>query len=142
MEPDRPLSVVQLLLHGGGELAIPEYHLSPRLQLPPRTDQTLPQVAALIDKEKYFTGPSGRPVADEPGGEHPGVVEHQAVPRPEEAGQVVKMVVADGPTLPVQSEQAGGVPPLQRSLGDELLGELKIKIRSFQGLHPFQYVVI
>lgn len=48
----------------------------------------------------------------------------------------------DGPALPVQGEQTGGVPPFQGGLGDELLRELEIKIRSFQGLHPFQYVVI
>ena len=136
VEPDRPFSVVQLLLHSGGELSISKYHLGPRLQLPPRPDQTLPQIAALIDKEKHFTGSSGRPMSDKPGGEHPGVVQHQAVPRPEEPGQVVKVVVPDGPALPVQGEQAGGVPFLQGGLGDQLLGERKIKIRCFQRRTP------
>ena len=67
-------------------------------------------------------------MADEPGGQNPGIVEHQTVPRAEKLRQLIKMVVAHGPSGFIQGEQAGGVPPLQRSLGDQLLGELKIKI--------------
>jgi hypothetical protein len=43
------------------------------------------------------------------------------------------MVVAGFAGDPVQGEQSGGVPFLQGGLGDQLLGELEVKIRRFQG---------
>ncbi len=136
MEPDGPFAVVQLRLHGGGELSVPKENLSPRFQLPPGADQALPQVPSPVGKEKYFTGSPGGAVANEPGGKHPGVVEHQAVPRPQKPGQVIKMLVAHSARVFIQRQQAGGVPPLQRGLGDKLLRELKIKVRSFQCVQP------
>ena len=71
-------------------------------------------------------------MADKPGGQHPGVVEHQTVPGAKELGQIIKMVVA-GLTGPlVQRQQPGGVPPVQRGLGNQFLRKVKVKIRSFQ----------
>ena len=60
----------------------------------------------LVGEEEHLTGSApGQPVADEPGREHPGVVQHQAVPRPEELRQVVEVVVGDGPGVLVQCHQ-------------------------------------
>ena len=137
MEPDGPLAVVQLLLHRGGELSVPKDHLSPRLQFPPWPDQALPQVAPPVHQEKHLAGPAGGAAADQPGGQHPAVVENQAVSGAQKPHQVIKMVVAHSACALVQGEQTGGIPPLQRGLGDQLLRELKIEIRSFQSLHPF-----
>ena len=132
METDGPFSVLQLRLDGGGELAVAKDHLGTRLQLSPRTDQTLPQAAALINKEKHFTGSAGRAMADEPGGQNPGVVQHQTVPWPQKLWQIEKVVVGDSPGGLVQGEQTGGVPPLQGGLGNEFLRELEVKISCFQ----------
>ena len=71
---------------------------------------------------------AGVPVADEAGGEHPGVVQHQAVPGAEEPGQVVEVVVADGAGGLIQGQQPGAVPLLQRGLGDQLRRQVVIKI--------------
>ena len=71
-------------------------------------------------------------MADKAGGQHPGVVQHQAVPRTEKLGQLIKVVVFGLAGVLVQGQQPGGIPPLQRGLGDEFLGQVKVKIRSFQ----------
>ena len=141
VEAHQPVAPGHLRLHRGGEAApVPKDHLGPGLQLPPRAHQALPQAVPLVGEEEDLTGPApGQPVADEPGGEHPGVVQHQAVPRPEELGQVIEVVVGDGPGLLVQGQQPGGVPPLQRVLGDEFLREVKIKIGCFQVSFAFLF---
>ena len=141
VEAHQPVATGRLRLHRGGEAApVPKDHLGPGLQLPPRAYQTLPQAVPLVGEEEDLTGPApGQPVADEPGGEHPGVVQHQAVSRTEELGQVVKVVVGDGPGLLVQGQQPGGVPPLQGVLGDEFLREVKIKIGCFQVSFAFLF---
>ena len=41
-------------------------------------------------------------MANEPGGKHPGVVEHQAVPQPQKPGQVIKMLVAHSARVFIQ----------------------------------------
>ena len=139
MEAHQPVAPGHLRLHRGGEAAaVPEDHLGPGLQLPARTHQALPHPVPLVGEEEHLAHPApGEAVADEPGGQHPGVVQHQAVPRAEELGQVIEVVVGDGPGDLVQSHQPGGVPPLQRGLGDELLREFKVKIGCFQMDSPF-----
>ncbi|MPN15178.1 hypothetical protein SDC9_162507 [bioreactor metagenome] len=74
-------------------------------------------------------------MADEAGGQHPGVVEHQTVPRTQQGGQIVKMEVTCLSRPAVQSQQAGGVPPVQRGLGDQLRRQVEGKIR---GVNKYQ----
>lgn len=73
-------------------------------------------------------------MAQQPGGQHPRVVEHQAVPRAQEGRKIKKMHVPGGSGLLVQHQQSGGVPPLQRGLSNQLLRQIKIKISGFYGL--------
>lgn len=61
-----------------------------------RPHQAFPHVVPLVGEQQNFRRSAGVPVADEAGGEHPGVVQHQAVAGAEELGQVVEVVVADG----------------------------------------------
>ncbi len=61
-------------------------------------------------------------------GNFPAVIEHQTVPAPQQGWQVIEMQVAGLPRRLVQRQQTGGVPPLQGRLGDELRGQVKIKI--------------
>ena len=132
MEADQALAVGLLRLDGGGELALPENHLSAGAQLLAGADQTLPKALPLVGEQQHLTHAAGGPVADEAGGQHPGVVQHQTVPRAEELGQLIEVMVLGGPSVLVQGQQPGGVSTLQGGLGDELLGQVKVKIRSFQ----------
>ena len=71
VEPDRPFSVIQLLLHGGGELSISKYHLSPRLQLPPGADQALPHVLSPVSEQQHLAGSAAPDEPDTPTGRRP-----------------------------------------------------------------------
>ena len=73
-------------------------------------------------------------MSQQPGGQHPGVVEHQAVPRPQQLGEIEEVHMGGLAALPVQDQQPGGVPPLQRGLSNQLLRQIKIKISGFYGL--------
>ena len=129
VEANQALAVVQFLFDGGGELGtVAEDHLGARFQLTARAHQALPALVPLVYQQQHLAHTAGRTVADEPGGNNPGVVEHQTVPRAEELGQLIEMVVLHCPGMLVQGEKPGGIPPLQRGLGDELLGQVKVKI--------------
>ena len=54
------------------------------------------------------------------------MVQHQDIPLPEVAGQVIEMAVLYLAGIPEKDHQAGVVPGLGRGLGDELSGERKI----------------
>ena len=61
----------------------------------------------------------------------------QAVARAQIRWQIIEMPVLNGARFGVQMQQARGVPALQRGLCDQLLRQIKRKIRSFQGVLPF-----
>ena len=129
MEADQALAVVQFLFDGGGELLpVAEDHLGARFQFTSRTHQALPALVPLVYQQQHLAHTAGGTVADESCWNNPGVVEHQTVPRAEELGQLIEMMVLHCPGVLVQGEKPGGVPPLQRGLGDELLGQVKVKI--------------
>ena len=71
-------------------------------------------------------------VSNEAGWQHAGVVQHHAVSGTQEGGQIVEMLMPHLAGVLVQGHQAGGIPLFQRSLCNELLRQVKIKIRSFQ----------
>ena len=134
LEPHQPVAVLTDLQHLGGKGPVSEGQPCARLQPPSGADQTFPDLFSPVDEQQYLSrAAAGLPATDEPGGEHAGVVEHQAVPWPQEAGQIVKVRMAAGPGLLVQHQKPGGVPALQRRLGNELLGELEIKVCGLYG---------
>ena len=65
----------------------------------------LPAPLPLVHQQQHLAHAAGGAVADEPGGDHPGVIEHQAVPRAEELGQLIEVVVLHRPGVLVQGEQ-------------------------------------
>ena len=67
-------------------------------------------------------------MADKPGGQNPGVIEDQAVPRPEKGRQVIEMAVTGLPRYLIQGEQTGGIPLRDGGLRDELRRQIVIKI--------------
>ena len=135
VKADQPVAPLQHLSDLGGELALAEGYLGTGLHLAAGPHQALPGLVAPVDEQQHLHGTAaGLPVADEPGGQHPGVIEHQAVPRSQHGGQIVKMHVFGLAGLFVQHQQPGGVPLLQRGLSDELLRQVKVKIGRFYGV--------
>ena len=68
--------------------------------------------------------------AEQAGMQHPGVVENQQVTGGEEAGQIGKMQVGQA-GLYLQQAAVGA--PIQRCLGDQLVGEQVIKVVEIPG---------
>ena len=135
VEADQPVTALQHLGDLGGELALAEGHLRTRTHLTAGPHQALPGLVAPVDEQQHLhRAPAGLPMADKPGGQHPGVVEHQAVFRSQQSGQIEKVHMLRFAGMLVQHQQPGGVPLFQRSLSDQLLRQVKVKIRRLYGL--------
>ena len=81
----------------------------------PGPHQTLPDLVAPVDEQQHLhCAPRGLPVAQQTGGQHPGVVEHQAVAGAEEVGQLIEVVVGG---LPVSLLSTISREPSRRSSG-------------------------
>jgi hypothetical protein len=93
------------------------------------TQVLVPLRVALADWEGAYAGPE--PV--EPRGEHPGVVQNQAISRAEESSQVAELTVLPSQLVAVQDKHARGGTVLQRLLCDLLLRQVIIKIRELHG---------
>ena len=76
-----PVAGAGLSLHRGGEPAVPKADLDPGPQLPPRPHQTFPHVVSPVRQQKNLAAAPGGPPAQQPGGNHPGVVHDQTVSR-------------------------------------------------------------
>ena len=138
VEADQAVAALHFPHHLSGELSVAEGDFGPSVQLLARAHQALPDLLAPVNEQQHLTGPAGAAVAQQTGGQHPAVVEHQAVPRPQQLGQVVEVHVLGFPCHLVQGQQPGGVPPLQGRLGNEFFRQIKIKIRCF---HNFPTVL-
>lgn len=79
MEFHHPVAVLPDLLHRGGELTVAEGNLVPRLHLLAGLAQALPALIPQVPQQQNLHRTAGGPVAQEPGGQHPGIVHHQAV---------------------------------------------------------------
>ena len=128
IETDQPVAALHLAHHFGGQLVVAKGELCAGAQLFARTDQTFPYLVAPVDEQEHLGRAAPRPAADEPCGQYPAVVEHQAVPGAQQGGEVAEMEVAHVPGGLVQGQQPGGVASLQRGLSDELRGKIEIKI--------------
>jgi len=109
LEADQPVAPLAYLHHLGLEGAVPEGQPRPRLQLAAGAHQALPHLVPPVDEQQHLhRAAGGLPMAQQPGGQHPRVVEHQAVPRAQEGRQIKKMHVPGGSGLLVQHQQPGG----------------------------------
>ena len=66
-------------------------------------------------------GAGGGALPQEPGRQHPAVVEHQTVAGAQKGQNVPEMPVLPSTGLLVQHQQPGGIPRLQRLLRNQLL---------------------
>ena len=135
MEPDQLIARIQGVHNRGRQGAISKGQLRTGLGLSARLGQTFPDAVSLVlEKQNLHSPQSGHPVAQKACRQHPGVVEHQAVSGIQQLQNVRKMPVADVPGSPVQGHEPGGVPLLQRRLGNQLLRQIIVKIMSFQAI--------
>ena len=76
-----------------------------------------------------------RSAAEEPGGQHAGVVHHETVPLPQQLRELVEVPVFHLPAVLIETEEPGRVPALQRRLCDQLRRQIKVEIGFFQCVH-------
>ena len=143
VEANQLVAVLQSLLHRGRQGPVAKGEGGPLLGLAARLRQALPEAVALVPEQQHLhRALGGLPMAQQPGRQHPGVVQHQTVAGIEIVQNLIEMMVADLPGLPVQGHQPGAVPPLQGRLGNELRRQLIIKIVGFQQSGLFLTVII
>lgn len=131
-----PSPVVQLCHDGCRQATVPKAHNRASLEAFGGLGQDLPLVAGGVFEEEELDLTAGiRLVAIEAGGQDPGVVHDQGVARVELVNDVVKAGVGHGLAVPVDDQEAGGIPLLQRCLGNQVLGQVKIKIFCVHAYH-------
>ena len=98
-----------------------------------RLAQDLPGIVPFVfQQQKLHMGPRVLLNPIDAGGQHPGVVEDKAVARAQKLADLIKMMVAHPAGAPVQDHQPGSVPRLHGGLGNQLLGQIIIKIVRLQ----------
>ena len=115
----------------GGELPVAKRERSAGLGLAARPGQALPLAVAKVAQQQHLDRTAGAAVAEQARRKHARIVEHKAVVRTQELRQLVKVMVCDSAGRFVQRQQPGGIAALERRLRDELLRQVKIKIRFF-----------
>src|SRR6185503_11838625 len=94
-----------------------------------RPCKRLPDVSLDPFQKEHLGPPAGRPLQHQPRGQHPRVVDDQERFREELRREILESSVLDDPRHAVEYEQSRLVPALEWKLGDELRGELVIKLR-------------
>ena len=95
--------------------------------------EAFPNVPLQAAKEQKLHGAAGLgSVPDKPCGNDPGVVSHQHVPGVQMVQHVREHPVCDGSVLSVVDEQPGLAPHGGRGLGDQLPGQIIVKVACFQ----------
>ena len=119
----------------GGQLPVTKRERSAGLCLSARSGQALPLAVAKVAQQQHFDRTAGAAVAEQARREHARIVEHKAVVRAQELRQVIKVVVGNGAGRFIQRQQPGSIAALERCLRDELLRQVKIKIRFFHATY-------
>ncbi len=110
-------------------------HLIDRAHLGPfgGLAEALPGIPLQPAQEQKLHGAAGLgPMADQTGGDDPGIVPHQHVPGVQVLEHVREHPVGDGPVAPVVDEEPGLAPHGGRGLGDQLLGQVVVKVARLQ----------
>ena len=96
---------------------------------PARPGQRLPHIALDPFEQQDFGAAAGRPLEHEAGRKDARVVHDDERRGRDERPEVAESPVLDRPVRAVEDEQPRLVPALQRTLRDELRGELVVKLR-------------
>ena len=129
LELDYPVAAFGDLDDLGLELAVAEHQLGARLGLAARAGQALPAPAAEVAQQQHLDSAAGFTRAEQPRGQDARVVHHEAVALSEQLRQLREHAVLYLARHLVQAQQARSVALLQRGLGNQLLGQVKVKIR-------------
>ena len=114
------VSVLTCAYHIGAQLPLPKAQMGARRGLAARAGQALPLSPAQIPQQHHLHAAAGGAAAEEPGGQHAGVVHHETVPLPQQLRELVEVPVFHLPAVLIETEEPGRVPALQRRLCDQL----------------------
>lgn len=141
IEAHQTVAVRQDLGNLRGQFAIAEGELGPLPHVPSGAHQALPGLLSPVDQQQHLAGTAPRqPLAQQAGGQDPGIVQNQAVAGIQKVRQFIEMVMLPGTGVPVQGHKPGAVPPFQRRLRDQLLGQFVIEIACFHGFSSLKII--
>ena len=132
VEFHHPVPVFPDLPDSGCQFAVAKNDLVSRLHFPSGLAQALPALVPQVPQQKHLHHTASGAMTHQPGGQHPGIIHHQAVPRLQVLHNIIKMPVGHFSGPAVQNHQPGSVPPLQRRLGNQLFRQVIVKVAGFQ----------
>jgi hypothetical protein len=122
MDPHAPAALPEAL----DELDLAEPHAG--LEFPARARKRLPEVLLEALEQKHLRRPASPPRQLQPSGKYASVVDdHKGFWR-NERRQVRERRVLDRPSSTIENEQAGLVATVERTLSDQLGGQLVVKL--------------
>ena len=133
VEPDaRP---PQLLPGGHGRPGSPvgQDNRRPDRTAPGRTEERGPRVTDRVEQQHLDVALGTLDSPEEPGGQDPRVVHHEAVPRPQEAREVAHPGIPERVGPLVENEEARRVARLRRLLGDPVRGQRVVELGEVAG---------
>ena len=132
VEPHQPVAAGQFLRNLGSQLAVAKGELRAFAHFLAGPHQTFPRLVAPVDQQQHLARAAARQtLAQQPCRKHAGIIEDQAVPRPQKIRQLIKMMVLDFPGNLIKQQQSRPVPSLKWGLGDQLLRQIKIEVMCF-----------
>ena len=104
---------------------------APGLTPAPEPDQRFPDIAShAFEQEELYIAAGIHLSAKQPGGDHLSIIDHQHVPRTDVIDYISKSPMFQFTCLPVDYQEPGGIPGLNRLLGNQFLGQIVIKLRN------------
>ena len=88
----------------------------------------MPNAELRLGQKQAFDSATGLAPCLESGGQHLGLIEHEAVVGPKAFCQIAKVPVLDLARVPVNHHQPGGISGLAGPLGDQVWGEVVIEV--------------
>ena len=114
------------------QLAVAEAHPRTLAQVLARTHKALPHLIALVLQKQHLAGSAaGQTASQQSRRQNAGVIQDQAVPRPQKIRQLIKVVVRPLPRRLIETQQARLVALFQRRLRNQLRREVVVKIACF-----------
>ena len=99
--------------------------------------QSFPVVLIQALQQRYLAGDAAvLLLSDQPGGDHLGVIDHHCVTWIQIGWQIKKMPVCPQPIFTVADQHPASIPGIQWRLGDQLLGQIIVKIMGFHQRRP------
>ena len=106
VELDDPVAALRHLQNRSSQFPLAEKQLRARLGLSPGAAEAFPFSVPQIPQQHQLHAAAAGATADEAGGQHPGIVQHQAVTRLQIAGQIVKMPVLHRACMFIQMQES------------------------------------